>query len=74
MPASIYIPNSRSFTKQMSRFNAIASALAVAYALAYITHSEWGISRVAVRHDAMAVAALIAASLVARAIFRRKQT
>jgi hypothetical protein len=57
--------------KSMSLFTALASAAATAYALAYMAHAEWGLSRIAIREDAIAMAGLLGAAIVARIVLRR---
>jgi hypothetical protein len=56
----------------MSLLTALASAAATAYALAYVAHSEWGISRVQIREDALALAALLGVGLAAKIVLQRK--
>jgi hypothetical protein len=59
--------------KSMSLLTALASAAATAYALAYMAHAEWGLSRIVVREDAMGMAGLLAVTIIARIVFRRKK-
>jgi hypothetical protein len=58
--------------KSMSLFTALASATATAYALAYMAHAEWGLSRIVIREDAIGMAGLLGTAIVARIILRRK--
>jgi hypothetical protein len=58
--------------KSMSLFTALASAAATAYALAYVAHAEWGVSRIVIREDAIGMAGLLAAAICVKVIFRRK--
>jgi hypothetical protein len=60
--------------KSMSLFTALASAAVAAYALAYIAHAEWGMSRVVIREDAMGMAGILVAAIGVRIVFRRKNT
>lgn len=57
----------------MSLLTALASAAATAYALDYIAHAEWGFSRIVIREDAIGMAGLLAAAIVAGIILRRKK-
>jgi hypothetical protein len=57
----------------LSILTALASAAATAYALAYVAHSEWGISRIRIREDALVLAALLAAAMTARIVLQRKR-
>ena len=59
--------------KSMSLFTALASAAATAYALAYIAHAEWGLSRIIIREDALGMAGLLGAAIVAKIMLRRKK-
>jgi hypothetical protein len=56
----------------MSLLTALASATATAYALAYVAHSEWGLSRTRIREDALALAALVVVALTAKMVLRGK--
>jgi hypothetical protein len=58
--------------KSMSLFTALASAAATAYALAYMAHAEWGLSRIVIREDAIGMAGLLGTAIVAGIILRRK--
>jgi hypothetical protein len=58
--------------KSMSLFTALASAAATAYALAYVAHAEWGVSRIVIREDAIGMAGLLGIVLVAKVMLRRK--
>jgi hypothetical protein len=58
--------------KSMSLFTALASAAATAYALAYVAHAEWGLSRIVIREDAIGMAGLLGAAILARFILGRK--
>jgi hypothetical protein len=58
--------------RSMSLFTALASAAATAYALAYMAHTEWGMSRIAIREDAMAIVGLLVVAMAARIMFQRK--
>jgi hypothetical protein len=58
--------------KSMSLLTAVASAAATAYALAYVAHAEWGLSRIVIREDAMGMAGLLGVAVIARIVFRRK--
>lgn len=57
----------------MSLLTALTSAAATAYALAYVAHAEWGMSRIVIREEAIGMAGLLAVAIVARIIFRRKK-
>jgi hypothetical protein len=57
----------------MSLMTALASAAATAYALAYITHAEWGLSRVVIREDAMGMAGLLGVAIIAKIVFQRRK-
>jgi hypothetical protein len=57
----------------MGILTALASAAATAYALAYVAHSEWGISRIRIREDALVLAALLAVAMTARIVLQRKR-
>jgi hypothetical protein len=59
--------------KSMSLLTALASAAATAYALAYMAHAEWGMSRIVIREDAVGMAGLLGAAIVARILLRRKK-
>ena len=52
----------------MSVLTALASAAATAYALAYVAHSEWGLSRIKIREDALALAALLGVALTVKTL------
>jgi hypothetical protein len=58
--------------RSMSLFTALASAAATAYALAYMAHTEWGMSRTVIREDAMAMVGLLVVAMAARIMFQRK--
>jgi hypothetical protein len=58
--------------KSMSLFSALASAAATAYALAYVAHAEWGVSRIVIREDAIGMAGLLGVAIAAKIILRRK--
>jgi hypothetical protein len=58
--------------KSMSLLTALASAAATAYALAYLAHAEWGLSRIVIREDAIGMAGLLGIAIIARIVFRRK--
>ena len=45
--------------KSMRMLTALASASVTAYALAYITHAEWGLRRIVIREDALGMARII---------------
>jgi hypothetical protein len=57
----------------MSLLTALASAAATAYALAYVAHSEWGISRVKIREDALVLAALLGVAMTVKIVLQRKK-
>jgi hypothetical protein len=57
----------------ISLMTALASAAATAYALAYITHAEWGLSRVVIREDAMGMAGLLGVAIIAKIVFQRRK-
>jgi len=57
----------------MSILTALASAAATAYALAYVAHSEWGISRIRIREDALVLAALLGVAVTAKVVLQRKR-
>jgi hypothetical protein len=57
----------------MSLVTALASAAATAYALAYVAHSEWGISRVKIREDALVLAALLGVAMTVKIVLQRKK-
>jgi hypothetical protein len=52
---------------------ALASAAATAYALAYVAHSEWGIARISIRRDALALAMLLGVALTVQTVRRRSK-
>jgi hypothetical protein len=56
----------------MRLLTAFASAAAAAYVLAYLAHSEWGLSRANIREDALALAALLGVALTVKTWLRRK--
>jgi len=56
----------------MRLLTAFASAAATAYALAYVAHSEWGLSRINIREDALALATLLGVALTVKTWLRRK--
>jgi hypothetical protein len=57
----------------MSLLTALASAAATAYALAYMAHAEWGLSRIVIREDAIGMAGLLGIAIIAKMVFRRKK-
>ena len=57
----------------MSLLTAFASAAATAYAIAYVAHCEWGLSRIKIREDALALAALLGVALTVKTLLRRKK-
>jgi hypothetical protein len=57
----------------MRLLTALASAAATAYALAYMAHSEWGISRIEIREDALVLAALLGVAMTVNIVLRRKR-
>jgi hypothetical protein len=57
----------------MSLLMALASAAATAYALAYMAHAEWGLSRIVIREDAIGMAGLLGVAIIAKMVFRRKK-
>jgi hypothetical protein len=57
----------------MSLLTALASAAATAYVLAYVAHSEWGISRVKIREDALVLAALLVVAMTVKIVLQRKK-
>jgi hypothetical protein len=59
--------------QSMSLLTALASAAATAYALAYVAHSEWGIARITIRRDALALAALLGVALTIQTMLRRSK-
>jgi hypothetical protein len=59
--------------KSMSLFTALASAAATAYALAYVAHAEWGLSRIVIREEAIGMAGLLGAAILTRIILGRKK-
>jgi hypothetical protein len=59
--------------QSMSLLTALASAAATAYALAYVAHSEWGISRTKIREDALALAVLLGLAMAVNIVLRRRQ-
>ena len=58
--------------QSMRLLTALASAAATAYALAYLAHSEWGLSRTNIRQDALALAALLGVALTVKIWLRRR--
>jgi hypothetical protein len=58
--------------KSMSLFSALASAAATAYAVAYVAHAEWGVSRLVIREDAIGMAGLLLAAICVKIIFQRR--
>jgi hypothetical protein len=59
--------------KSLSLFSALASAAATAYALDYVIHTEWGLSPVTIRRDAIAAAGLLVCATVVKALVRRNK-
>jgi hypothetical protein len=59
--------------QSMSLLTALASATATAYALAYVAHSEWGLSRMKIREDALALAALVGVAFTLKVVLRGKK-
>jgi hypothetical protein len=59
--------------RSMSLFTALASATVTAYALAYITHAEWGLRLVVVREDALGMAGVLGVVIITKIFFRRKK-
>jgi uncharacterized membrane protein YsdA (DUF1294 family) len=59
--------------QSMSLFSALASAAATAYALAYVAHSEWGISRTRIREDALLLAALLGVALTVKIVLQSRK-
>ena len=59
--------------KSMSLFTALASATVTAYAIAYVTHFEWHVSRIAVRRDALIVAAFLGVVVGIKVLFQRRR-
>jgi len=57
----------------MSVLTALASAAATAYALAYVAHSEWGMSRIRIREDALALAAMLGVALTVNTLLGLKK-
>jgi hypothetical protein len=58
--------------RSMSLLTALASAAATAYALAYVAHFEWGLSRIKIREDALALAAVLGIALTTKAVLQRR--
>jgi uncharacterized membrane protein YsdA (DUF1294 family) len=58
--------------RSVNLLSAFASADATAYALAYVAHSEWGLSRIRIREDALALAVLLGGAMTAKVLLRRK--
>jgi hypothetical protein len=56
----------------MSLLTALVSAAATAYALAYMAHAEWGLSRIVIREDAIGMAGLLGIAIIAKMVFRGK--
>jgi hypothetical protein len=56
----------------MRLFAALASATVTAYALAYVAHFEWGLSRIKIREDALAAVGLLVVALTVKIVFQRK--
>ena len=59
--------------KSMRMLTALASASVTAYALAYITHAEWGFRRIVIREDALGMAGVLGIAIMARIIFQRSK-
>jgi hypothetical protein len=59
--------------QSVNLLSALASAAATAYALAYVAHSEWGLSRIRIREDALALAVLLGAAMTVRMLLRRSR-
>jgi hypothetical protein len=57
----------------MSLFTALASATVTAYAIAYVTHFEWHVSRITVRKDALIIAAFLGVVLGLKAVFQKRR-
>ena len=57
----------------MGLYLALASAIATAYALAYIAHSDWGLSRITIREDALAVVGLLVVAMTVKIVFQGKK-
>jgi hypothetical protein len=59
--------------KSTGLLTAFVSAIATAYALAYVAHAEWGLRRVVIREEAMGMAAILAIAIIARMVFQRNR-
>ena len=59
--------------RSMSLFTALASATVTAYAVAYISHAEWGLKRIVIREDALGMAGVLGIAILTKIIFRRKK-
>ncbi len=57
----------------MRLYAALASAIAVAYALAYIAHSDWGLSQIKIREDALAAVGLLVVAVTVKVAFQGKK-
>jgi hypothetical protein len=53
-------------------YAALTSAAVTAYGLAYMFHSEWGLSRIRVREDALAMVGLLVVAMTLKIVFQRK--
>ena len=62
----------KSDDQPMRLFAALASATVTAYALAYVAHFEWGLSRIKIREDALAAVGLWVVALTVKIVFQRK--
>jgi hypothetical protein len=60
--------------KSISLFSALASACLTAYALAYLANSEWGLSRLKTREDALALVGLAVVGWTVKIVFQRKKS
>ena len=58
--------------RSLHLLTALASAAATAYALAYVAHSEWGLSVIRVREDALALAVLLGVAMTADILMRKR--
>ncbi len=57
----------------MRLYLALASAIATAYALAYMAHADWGLSQIRIREDALAAVGLLVVALTAKIVFQGKK-
>jgi hypothetical protein len=73
LPPRLITPMTENPGRSMRVLTALASATVTAYALAYITHAEWGLSRIVIREDALGMAGVLGIAIMARIILQRSK-